>query len=54
MEKLPLLVGVHDLPRLSSEERTLIMRLPSLMGRDVIYRFRLVCDKSRDEIYLER
>ncbi len=53
-EKLHLLVGTHDLSRLSNEERMLITRLPSLLGRDIIYRFRMVCDKSRDEVYLER
>ena len=53
-EKLRLLVGTHDLPKLSSEEKSLIMRMPSLLGRDIIYRYRLLCDKNRNEIYLER
>ena len=52
-EKLRLLVGAHDLPKLSSEEKSLIMRMPSLLGRDIIYRYRLICDKKRNEIYLE-
>ena len=53
-EKLRLLVGIHDLSKLSSEEKTLITRMPSLLGRDIIYRYRLVCDKNRNEVYLER
>ncbi len=53
-EKLRLFVGVHDLLKLSPEEKLLIMRMPSLLGRDIIYRYRLVCDKNRDEVYLER
>ena len=53
-EKLCLFVGVHDLSKLSQEEKLLIMRMPSLLGRDVIYRYRLVCDRNRDEVYLER
>jgi hypothetical protein len=53
-EKLQLLVGRHDLSGLSYMERALIMRLPSLLGRDVIYRFKLVCDRYRNEVFLER
>jgi hypothetical protein len=53
-EKLRLFVGVHDLSKLSPEEKLLIMRMPSLLGRDIIYRYRLVCDRNRNEIYLER
>jgi len=53
-EKLRLFSGIHNLSRLPDKERALIMRLPSLLGRDVIYRFKLVCDKNRDEVYLER
>jgi len=53
-EKLCLFVGAHDLSKLSPEEKVLIMRIPSLLGRDIIYRFRLVCDRNRNEIYLER
>jgi len=53
-EKLRLYVGTHEMSRLSSEEKALVARMPSLLGRDIIYRFRLVCDNNRDEIYLER
>jgi len=50
-EKLKLLAGIHNLSRLPNKERALIMRLPSLLGRDVIYRFKLVCDKNHNEVY---
>lgn len=53
-EKLKLFVGVHDLDRLAQEQREIMLRLPSLLGRDVIHRAKLVLDKSRNEIYLER
>jgi len=54
IEKLRLFVGVHDLDRLPPEQREIMLRLPSLLGRDIIYRAKLVLDKSRNEIYLER
>jgi len=53
VEKLRLFVGKHDLAELSASEREMIMLVPSLLGRDIIHRFRLVCDKSREEVYLE-
>jgi hypothetical protein len=53
-EKLQLLVGRHELSGLSYIERALIMRLPSLLGRDVIYRFKFVCDRYNNEVFLER
>jgi hypothetical protein len=32
----------------------LILGLPSLLGRDLISRYRLYIDAGRDEVYLER
>jgi len=52
-EKLRLFVGKHDPTKLSQNETEIIMRMPSLLGRDIIHRFKLVCNKSKDEIYLE-
>jgi len=52
VEKLRLFVGKHDLTRLSENEKDMIMLVPSLLGRDMIHRFRLVCDKSVREVYL--
>jgi len=54
IEKLRLLVGTHDSSKLSLKEREAILKLPSLLGRDVIYRFKLMTDKLRNQIYLER
>ena len=54
IEKLRLLVGTHDSSKLSLKEREAILKLPSLLGRDVIYRFKLMIDELRNQIYLER
>jgi len=54
VEKLRLFVGKHDLAKLSASEKDMIMLVPSLLGRDLIHRFRLVCDKRREEVYLEK
>jgi len=54
IEKLRLLVGTHDPSKLSLKEREAILKLPSLLGRDMIYRFKLMIDKLRNQIYLER
>ena len=53
-ETLRLFVGFHDLSKISPEERSLIMRMPLLLGRDIIYRYRLVCDKNSNEVYMMR
>jgi len=53
-EKLRLFVVKHDMSRLPKQTVNMLMLLPSLLGRDIIYRFRLVCDRDRSEIYLER
>jgi len=54
IEKLHLLVGTHDPTKLSLKEKEAILKLPSLLGRDMIYRFKLMVDKLRNQIYLER
>lgn len=53
-ETLNLLAGVHDPSKLSLEEKSLVIRMPSLLGRDIIYKYRFICDKNRNEVYLER
>jgi hypothetical protein len=37
-------VAQHDLQRLAPEEARRILRLPSVMGRDMINQFRFTCD----------
>jgi hypothetical protein len=44
----------HDLRAASRIVRRSIMFMPSLLGRDLIERYRLVYDKSRSQVYLER
>lgn len=51
--KIPVFVLRHPLERMDKEERIKILRFPSILGRDVINRFRLVFDKEMDEISLE-
>lgn len=53
-EKLKLLVGSHDLRELDVESRSMVMVIPSLLGRDMLGRFRLVYDERSNEVYLER
>jgi len=53
-ERLSMYVGVHNLEKFSGVERRLVLELPSLLGRDLIYRFRLVLDKARNRVCLER
>lgn len=52
-EKLKLYVGRHDLSKFTEVDRLKIMGIPSLLGRDILYRFRFVCDKRRKQLYLE-
>jgi len=52
-ERLTLLVGVHRLERLAEEERRVIMRLPSLLGRDTLRRFRFSYDERSNEVFME-
>ncbi|GFP23303.1 hypothetical protein HKBW3S09_00770 [Candidatus Hakubella thermalkaliphila] len=44
----------HDLDRLPPEEVSRILRLPSVMGRDLINRFHFVCDYQAGTVNLER
>ena len=52
-EKLTLLVGVHKLDKLEEGERRLIMRIPSLLGRNILRKFRLIYDESSNEVHME-
>lgn len=47
-------IAQHDLLRLPSEEVARILRLPSLLGRDVINNFRLTYDYRSGVVLLER
>lgn len=53
-EKLRMLVGRHDSLRLDEESRNMVLIMPSLLGRDVLRRYRLIYDERSNEVYLER
>jgi len=53
-ENLKIYLGSHDTRDLSIESKRLITVIPSLLGRDVLRRFRLVYNERTEEIYLER
>ena len=53
-EKLRIYVARHDFKTVSRRIRRSIMFIPSLLGRDVIEKYRFVYDKSRSQVYLER
>jgi len=44
----------HDLGQLPPEEASRILRLPSVMGRDLINRFHFTCDYQAGTVRLER
>jgi len=52
-EKLALLVGIHKLDKLIEDERRLIMKLPSLLGRDILRKFRLTYDERLNQVFME-
>jgi hypothetical protein len=52
-EKLVVHVARHDIAHLDSRGRELVLQLPSLLGRDVIERYRLIYDKRKSQVYLE-
>ncbi|MDI6655787.1 MAG: hypothetical protein QME59_07915, partial [Candidatus Hydrothermarchaeota archaeon] len=43
--KTPVFVVKHPIDRISELEKTKILRIPSLLGRDLINRFKLIFDK---------
>jgi hypothetical protein len=53
-ERLNLSAAQHDLDRLPPEEASRILRLPSVLGRDLLNRFRFVCDYRSGTVRLER
>lgn len=44
----------HDLDRLPPDEVSRILRLPSVLGRDFINRFRFTCEYQTGQMLLER
>ncbi len=54
IEKLAIHVARHDVTRLDRHGRQLTMQLPSLLGRDILGRFRFVFDQLKNQVYLEK
>lgn len=52
-EQLILLVGIHKLDKLTKEEGRIIMTLPSLLGRNILRKFRLTYDERFNEVIME-
>lgn len=52
-EELTLLVGAHMLDKFKEDERKLLMRLPSLLGRDILRKFKLIYDEKSDDVHME-
>ncbi len=50
---LSVFVVRHALENLNKEDKIKILRIPSLLGRDVINGFRLVFDRQDNKIFLE-
>ena len=51
--KIPVFVARHPLETMDKEERIKILRFPSILGRDVINRFRLIFDKETEKILMD-
>ena len=51
--EIPVFVTRHPLETMDKEERIKILRFPSILGRDVINRFRLIFDKEKEKILMD-
>lgn len=51
--RLPIHVVKHETARLDSRAKEPVLQLPSLLGRDVIERYKLVYEKRKNQVYLE-
>ncbi|RJS86140.1 hypothetical protein CW713_00665 [Methanophagales archaeon] len=52
--KTSVFVLKHPLEEMNEEERIKILRFPSILGRDVISRFRLIFDRVKGELLLSK
>ena len=53
-EKLTIYAAKHDQARLDRPSKQLVMQLPCLLGRDILQRYKVVYDKPREQVYLEK
>ncbi|MFH1352924.1 MAG: retropepsin-like aspartic protease [bacterium] len=51
--KFPILFLKHDLTSMNEEDRIKILRIPSLLGRDILNRFKLIYNPSENKLELE-
>jgi hypothetical protein len=54
VEKLTIHVAKHDQARLDRPGKQLVMQLPCLLGRDILQHYRVVYDRPRRQVYLEK
>jgi hypothetical protein len=54
VEILDVLVLKHDFSRLSGEEIRRMLAIPSLLGRDVMRKFKLIYSEAKEYVALER
>jgi hypothetical protein len=54
VHKQDLWIAQHDLNTLPPDEVSRIMRIPSVLGRDIMNRFRFLCDYQSGIVRLER
>lgn len=50
--RTPIFVVKHPIEEMDEAEKMKVLRIPSLLGRDIINRFRLIFDKQKEEIAL--
>jgi hypothetical protein len=53
-EELNLLVGVHRMDKLTEQEKKIITKLPSLLGRDIIRKFKFTFSKKENLVLFEK
>jgi hypothetical protein len=53
-EELNLLVGVHRMDKLTEQEKKIITKLPSLLGRDIIEKFKFTFRKKENFVLFEK
>jgi len=53
-EKLTIHVARHDQANLDKPGKQLVMQLPCLLGRDILQRYKVVYDRPRRQVYLEK
>lgn len=50
---VPIFVLRHPLPKLNRQERIRILRLPSILGRDVINRYKLIFNFPKKQVFFK-